>query len=185
MRPLSASIRLWWNLKAQGIGVVLGNPGWHDTVVSKALVEAEIFHQAEGRGVAFVPMVSLESQPVLNGHPLGLAHGYHWVSREVAHSATSPFFSGLMSFCSVSSPADCDSYCKASKGKLKMNMKKYCRKDYGECGGGGTSLGWLVGDLCHRVPGVREISYPRIPCLFPIVLTRGIQTGRGYRGWDS
>lgn len=41
----------------------------------------------------------LESQPALNGHPLGLAHGYHWVSREVAHSATSPFFSGLMSVC--------------------------------------------------------------------------------------
>lgn len=30
------------------------------------------------------------------------------------------------------SPADCDSYCKASKGKLKINMKKYCKKDYGE-----------------------------------------------------
>ncbi|KAM8991928.1 netrin-1 isoform 3-T3 [Guaruba guarouba] len=25
---------------------------------------------------------------------------------------------------------DCDSYCKASKGKLKINMKKYCKKDY-------------------------------------------------------
>lgn len=29
-------------------------------------------------------------------------------------------------------PTDCDSYCKASKGKLKINMKKYCKKDYGE-----------------------------------------------------
>lgn len=28
--------------------------------------------------------------------------------------------------------ADCDSYCKASKGKLKINMKKYCKKDYGK-----------------------------------------------------
>ncbi|TRY56380.1 hypothetical protein DNTS_034977, partial [Danionella cerebrum] len=27
-------------------------------------------------------------------------------------------------------PADCESYCKASKGKLKINMKKYCKKDY-------------------------------------------------------
>uniref|UniRef100_A0A672TB92 Netrin-1 n=1 Tax=Sinocyclocheilus grahami TaxID=75366 RepID=A0A672TB92_SINGR len=25
---------------------------------------------------------------------------------------------------------DCESYCKASKGKLKINMKKYCKKDY-------------------------------------------------------
>ncbi|XP_069056420.1 netrin-1 isoform X3 [Pleurodeles waltl] len=31
---------------------------------------------------------------------------------------------------SAEEPADCDSYCKASKGKLKINMKKYCRKDY-------------------------------------------------------
>lgn len=98
MRPLSALIRLQLNLKAGGIGVVLRNPGWLDTVVPEALMEAEIFHRAEGRGVAFVPPVSLESQPALNGHPLGLAHGYHWVSWEVAHSATSPFFSGLMSF---------------------------------------------------------------------------------------
>lgn len=98
MRPLSALIRLLLNLKAEGIGVVLRNPGWRDTVVPEALVEAEIFHRAEGRGVAFVPLASLESQPALNGHPLGLAHGYHWVSREVAHSATSLFFSGLMSF---------------------------------------------------------------------------------------
>ncbi|XP_055013710.1 netrin-1a isoform X2 [Boleophthalmus pectinirostris] len=27
-------------------------------------------------------------------------------------------------------PSDCESYCKASKGKLKINMKKYCKKDY-------------------------------------------------------
>ncbi|XP_031750361.1 netrin-1 isoform X2 [Xenopus tropicalis] len=31
---------------------------------------------------------------------------------------------------SMEEPADCDAYCKASKGKLKINMKKYCKKDY-------------------------------------------------------
>lgn len=31
----------------------------------------------------------------------------------------------------LSSLTDCDSYCKASKGRLKINMKKYCKKDYG------------------------------------------------------
>lgn len=37
------------------------------------------------------------------------------------------------SLSSSSSPSeDCDSYCKASKGKLKINMKKYCKKDYGK-----------------------------------------------------
>ncbi|KAM4691175.1 netrin-1 [Rhinophrynus dorsalis] len=29
-----------------------------------------------------------------------------------------------------SSSLDCETYCKASKGKLKINMKKYCKKDY-------------------------------------------------------
>lgn len=59
MRPLSVLIRPWLHLQAEGIGVVLGNSGWHDTVVPKALVEAEIFHRADGRGVAFVPLASL------------------------------------------------------------------------------------------------------------------------------
>lgn len=30
------------------------------------------------------------------------------------------------------SPADCDSYCKPAKGNYKINMKKYCKKDYGK-----------------------------------------------------
>lgn len=28
--------------------------------------------------------------------------------------------------------ADCESYCKPVKGNLKINMKKYCKKDYGK-----------------------------------------------------
>ncbi|XP_020555387.1 netrin-1 isoform X2 [Oryzias latipes] len=31
---------------------------------------------------------------------------------------------------STEEASDCESYCKASKGKLKINMKKYCKKDY-------------------------------------------------------
>lgn len=31
-----------------------------------------------------------------------------------------------------SSSADCDSYCKPAKGNYKINMKKYCKKDYGK-----------------------------------------------------
>ncbi|TNN59087.1 Netrin-1 [Liparis tanakae] len=27
---------------------------------------------------------------------------------------------------------DCETHCKASKGKMKITMKKYCKKDYGE-----------------------------------------------------
>lgn len=47
------------------------------------------------------------------------------------------FYRSLLSnflFLSVSplSSPDCDSHCKASKGKMKITMKKYCKKDYGE-----------------------------------------------------
>lgn len=31
-----------------------------------------------------------------------------------------------------SSATDCDSYCKPAKGNYKINMKKYCKKDYGK-----------------------------------------------------
>lgn len=32
--------------------------------------------------------------------------------------------------------ADCESYCKPVKGNLKINMKKYCKKDYGKTASG-------------------------------------------------
>ena len=28
--------------------------------------------------------------------------------------------------------SDCESHCKVSKGKMKITMKKYCKKDYGK-----------------------------------------------------
>jgi len=31
---------------------------------------------------------------------------------------------------------DCESYCKPVKGNLKINMKKYCKKDFGKKPGG-------------------------------------------------
>ncbi|KAG7282775.1 hypothetical protein CRUP_029983 [Coryphaenoides rupestris] len=31
---------------------------------------------------------------------------------------------------STEEPADCESYCKPVKGNLKINMKKYCKKDF-------------------------------------------------------
>ncbi|KAG8507153.1 Netrin-1 [Galemys pyrenaicus] len=53
------------------------------------------------------------------------------------------FIASLIRFCLCSPlPADCDSYCKASKGKLKINMKKYCKKDYAQ-----ESLDVLVEDV--------------------------------------
>lgn len=43
---------------------------------------------------------------------------------------------------------DCESYCKASKGKLKINMKKYCKKDYGE---------WKKSD--HSTPTFMQVAH--------------------------
>lgn len=53
-------------------------------------------------------------------------------------------------------PADCDSYCKASKGKLKINMKKYCKKDYGELKSSFSSC-----SACLHVPPGPVRSGPR------------------------
>ncbi|KAJ8783703.1 hypothetical protein J1605_008746 [Eschrichtius robustus] len=47
---------------------------------------------------------------------------------------------------------DCDSYCKASKGKLKINMKKYCKKDYDR---GAQSLGLRKLLLPQQLQGAR------------------------------
>ncbi|XP_007886705.1 netrin-1a isoform X2 [Callorhinchus milii] len=41
-----------------------------------------------------------------------------------------PMVTPATAISSTEEHADCDSYCKASKGKLKINMKKYCKKDY-------------------------------------------------------
>lgn len=42
----------------------------------------------------------------------------------------------MSSFFYNSSPdlfsTDCESHCKATKGKMKVTMKKYCKKDFGE-----------------------------------------------------
>lgn len=56
-----------------------------------------------------------------------VTHGLFWdfIGLFVAYSYAT--FVSLLLSCS-----DCDTYCKASKGKLKINMKKYCKKDYGK-----------------------------------------------------
>lgn len=54
---------------------------------------------------------------------------------------------------------DCESHCKASKGKMKITMKKYCKKDYGE---------WVqYAGMCaaRRQPAVKrsDVSINQIP----------------------
>lgn len=88
----------------------------------------------------------------------------------------------------MSSPADCDSYCKASKGKLKMNMKKYCRKDYGKQGAKGllrggsqvTHITKSLGSMKSLAPSVSKIL-PTEPCTG----ASGSGVGVGHQGWDS
>ncbi|XP_049491319.1 netrin-1 [Panthera uncia] len=61
------------------------------------------------------------------------AKGYQQSRSPIAPCIKIPVAPPTTAASSVEEPEDCDSYCKASKGKLKINMKKYCRKDYGEC----------------------------------------------------
>lgn len=42
------------------------------------------------------------------------------------------FSAGLTEAMVLLVSADCESYCKPVKGNLKINMKKYCKKDYGK-----------------------------------------------------
>lgn len=91
-------------------------------------------------------------------------------SFEASPPSPSPFFIlRLICFVNVFLPspslrADCDSYCKASKGKLKINMKKYCKKDYGECP---LSEGGAVPKGCGAGASPRGVPKPTQPRLGP------------------
>ncbi|XP_041076808.1 netrin-1 [Polyodon spathula] len=58
------------------------------------------------------------------------AKGYQQSRSPIAPCIKIPVAPPTTPASSTEEPADCDAYCKASKGKLKINMKKYCKKDY-------------------------------------------------------
>ncbi|XP_071058659.1 netrin-1-like [Pseudochaenichthys georgianus] len=58
------------------------------------------------------------------------AKGYQQSRSPIAPCIKIPVASPTASYTSYEEPSDCDSHCKASKGKLKITMKKYCKKDY-------------------------------------------------------
>ncbi|MBZ3888423.1 Netrin-1 [Sciurus carolinensis] len=58
------------------------------------------------------------------------AKGYQQSRSPIAPCIKIPVAPPTTAASSVEEPEDCESYCKASKGKLKINMKKYCKKDY-------------------------------------------------------
>ncbi|XP_059195942.1 netrin-1a isoform X2 [Centropristis striata] len=58
------------------------------------------------------------------------AKGYQQSRSPIAPCIKIPVAPPTTPSSSTEEPSDCDSYCKASKGKLKINMKKYCKKDY-------------------------------------------------------
>ncbi|KAJ7316137.1 hypothetical protein JRQ81_002299 [Phrynocephalus forsythii] len=58
------------------------------------------------------------------------AKGYQQSRSPIAPCIKIPVVPPTTMASSTEEPADCDSYCKASKGKLKINMRKYCKKDY-------------------------------------------------------
>ncbi|XP_039630948.1 netrin 2 [Polypterus senegalus] len=58
------------------------------------------------------------------------AKGYQQSRSPVAPCIKIPTVHPTSIVSSTEEPADCDSYCKPTKGNLKINMKKYCKKDY-------------------------------------------------------
>ncbi|XP_023674926.1 netrin 2 [Paramormyrops kingsleyae] len=58
------------------------------------------------------------------------AKGYQQSRSPVAPCIKIPVVNPTAVVSSTEEPADCESYCKPVKGNLKINMKKYCKKDY-------------------------------------------------------
>ncbi|KAJ0015882.1 hypothetical protein NQD34_014172 [Periophthalmus magnuspinnatus] len=58
------------------------------------------------------------------------AKGYQQSRWPVAPCIKIPVVNPTTAVSSTEEPADCESYCKPVKGNLKINMKKYCKKDY-------------------------------------------------------
>ncbi|XP_051738128.1 netrin 2 [Ctenopharyngodon idella] len=58
------------------------------------------------------------------------AKGYQQSRSPVAPCIKIPVIKPTAVISTTEEPADCDSYCKPLKGNLKINMKKYCKKDY-------------------------------------------------------
>uniref|UniRef100_A0A3B3ZPK7 Netrin-1 n=1 Tax=Periophthalmus magnuspinnatus TaxID=409849 RepID=A0A3B3ZPK7_9GOBI len=58
------------------------------------------------------------------------AKGYQQSRSPVAPCIKIPVVNPTTAVSSTEEPADCESYCKPVKGNLKINMKKYCKKDY-------------------------------------------------------
>ncbi|XP_032430280.1 netrin 2 isoform X2 [Xiphophorus hellerii] len=58
---------------------------------------------------------------------------YRDMARPISHRRACkeiPVVNPTAAVSSTEEPADCESYCKPVKGNLKINMKKYCKKDY-------------------------------------------------------
>uniref|UniRef100_A0A4W4F0L5 Netrin-1 n=1 Tax=Electrophorus electricus TaxID=8005 RepID=A0A4W4F0L5_ELEEL len=58
------------------------------------------------------------------------AKGYQQSRSPIAPCIKIPVINPTALVSSTEGPADCESYCKPAKGNLKINMKKYCKKDY-------------------------------------------------------
>ncbi|KAJ0032953.1 hypothetical protein NQD34_000060, partial [Periophthalmus magnuspinnatus] len=57
-------------------------------------------------------------------------HKHPKTKRDTTETSEIPVAPPTTASTSPEEASDCESYCKASKGKLKINMKKYCKKDY-------------------------------------------------------
>ncbi|KAM9784492.1 netrin-1b [Syngnathus typhle] len=58
------------------------------------------------------------------------AKGYQQSRSPIAPCIKIPVASPTATYSGYEETSDCESHCKASKGKMKITMKKYCKKDY-------------------------------------------------------
>nr|XP_061829845.1 netrin-1-like [Nerophis lumbriciformis] len=58
------------------------------------------------------------------------AKGYQQSRSPIAPCIKIPVASPTATYSSYDETSDCESHCKGSKGKMKITMKKYCKKDY-------------------------------------------------------
>ncbi|KTG25855.1 hypothetical protein cypCar_00010549 [Cyprinus carpio] len=58
------------------------------------------------------------------------AKGYQQSRSPIAPCIKIPVAAPTATYSSSQEPTDCDSHCKTPKGKMKVTMKKYCKKDY-------------------------------------------------------
>ncbi|ROL42927.1 Netrin-1 [Anabarilius grahami] len=93
------------------------------------------------------------------------AKGYQQSRSPIAPCIKIPVAAPTATYSSSEEPTDCDSHCKSPKGKMKVTMKKYCKKDI------------ALADETDREARKKEIL-PVDPLLFGVATETAVRKGR-------